>query len=273
MDNFPPEVQHILAPASGILSATQLTQMADRLMEMHGFSKPSLSALSTPSTHPTSPLSQLQIELSSLADDIASLQKQTVSPSFRSQPKPSPPHLQSSHSARPNAAAICWYHTTFGVKARRCISPCSFTSKQSERVKPVGPKVSAVNLVDSSNSGRTFYACDTATRGRFLVDTGAQIGVVPPTAVDRRFPSPSLHFQAVNCSPVLTFGSLSLTLNIGLRRSFTWIFVIADVPHAILGSDVLAEFGLLVDCRRARLLDRTTGLFVRGLTPFTAPTN
>nr|VZI08365.1 unnamed protein product [Spirometra erinaceieuropaei] len=274
MDNFPPEVQHILVPASGILSATQLTLMADRLIEMHGFSKPSLSALSFPSTHPASPLSQLELELSRLADDIASLQKQTVSLSLRSQPKPSTPHLQSSHSARPNAAAICWYHTTFGVKVRRCIFPCSFTSKHSKRVKPVNPKVSAASLPEtSSGSGRTFYVCDTATRRRFLVDTGAQISFVPPTAADRRFPSPGLHLQAVNCSSIPTFGSLSLTLNTGLRRSFTWIFVIADVPHAILGSDFLAEFDLLVDCRRARLLDRTTGLFIRGLTPFTVPTN
>ncbi|BHF83337.1 hypothetical protein SprV_0802647900 [Sparganum proliferum] len=256
MDNFPPEVQHILAPAFGILSATQLTQMADRLMEMHGFSKPSIAALSTPSTPPASPISQLEIELSKLADDIASLQKQAVSPSSRSQPKPSTPHLQSSHSA-----------------PRRCISPCSFTSKHSKRVKPVNPKVSAANLPDSSNPGRTFYVCDTATRRRFLVDTGAQISVVPPTAADRRFPSPGLHLQAANCSPIPTFGSLSLTLNIGLRRSLIWIFVIADVPHGILGSDFLAEFDLLVDCLRARLLDRTTGLFVRGLTPFTTPTN
>ncbi|BHF66550.1 hypothetical protein SprV_0200957100 [Sparganum proliferum] len=94
---------------------------------------------------------------------------------------------------------------------------------------------------------------------RFLVDTEAQISVVPPTAADRRFPSPGLHLQAANCSPIPTFGSLSLTLNIGLRLSFIWIFVIADVPHAILGSDFFDEFDLLADCRRARLLDRTTG--------------
>nr|VZI40013.1 unnamed protein product [Spirometra erinaceieuropaei] len=272
MDNFPPEVQHILAPTSGIHSEMQLTQMADRLMEMHGFSKPSLSALSTPSTHPASLFSQLEIELSRLCDDIASLQKQTVSLSFRSQPKPSTPHLQSPHSARPNAAAICWCHTTFGVKARHFISPCSFTYKHSKRVKPANPKVSAASLPEtSSGSGRTFYVCDTATRRRFLVDIRAQISVVPPTAADRRFPNPGLHIQVVNCSSIPTFGSLSLTPS--LRRSFTWIFVIADVPHAILGSDFLAKFDLLVDCRRACLLDRTTGLFIRGLTPFTAPTN
>ncbi|BHF63696.1 hypothetical protein SprV_0200669000 [Sparganum proliferum] len=110
-------------------------------------------------------------------------------------------------------------------------------------------------------------------RRRFLVDTGAQISVVPPTASDRCFPSPGLHLQAANRSPIPTFGSLSCTLNIGLRRPFTWIFVIADVPHAILGSDFLAEFDPLVDCRRARLLDRTTGLSIRGLTPFPAPIN
>nr|VZH99973.1 unnamed protein product [Spirometra erinaceieuropaei] len=66
---------------------------------------------------------------------------------------------------------------------------------------------------------------------------------------------------------------LSLILNIGLRGSFTWIFVITHVPRAILGSDFLDEFDVLVDCRRSRLLDRTTGLSVRGLTPFAAPTN
>ncbi|BHF80034.1 hypothetical protein SprV_0702315800 [Sparganum proliferum] len=74
--------------------------------------------------------------------------------------------------------------------------------------------------------------------------------------------------KAANCSLISTFGSRSLTLNIGLRRSFSWIFVIADVPHAILGSDFLTEFDLLVDCRRSCLLDRTTGLSVRGPTPF-----
>nr|VZI00060.1 unnamed protein product [Spirometra erinaceieuropaei] len=139
--------------------------------------------------------------------------------------------------------------------------------------KPFSQRIDATVFSGSSGSGRTFYVCNTATRRRFLVFTGAQISVVPPTAADCRFPSPGLHLQAANFSLIPTFGSLSLTLNIDLRRSLTWIFVIADVPHAILGSDFLAEFDLLVDCRPACLLDRTTGLFVRGLTPFTTPTN
>ncbi|BHF69362.1 hypothetical protein SprV_0301240600 [Sparganum proliferum] len=66
---------------------------------------------------------------------------------------------------------------------------------------------------------------------------------------------------------------LSLILNIGLHRSFSWVFVIVDVSRAILCSDFLPEFDLLVDCRRARLLVRTTALSVRGLTPFTTSCN
>nr|VZI13405.1 unnamed protein product [Spirometra erinaceieuropaei] len=265
MGNFPPEVQHILAPASGILSAAQLTQKADRLMEMHGFSKPPLSAPSTPSSPPACPISQMEIELSKLANDIASLQKQAVSPSSRSQAKPSTPHLQSSHSARPNAAAICWYHTTFGVKARRCISPCSFTSKQSKRVKPVNLKVCAANLPDGSNPGHTFYVRDTRSGRRFLVDTGAQLCVIPPTPADRRCPNPGLFLQAVNTSPITTCGTCSLSLDIGLRRLFPWVFVVADIPCAILGADFLAAFDLLVDCRQSRPHDKTTNLTVRGI--------
>ncbi|BHF60219.1 hypothetical protein SprV_0100318200 [Sparganum proliferum] len=134
--------------------------------------------------------------------------------------------------------------------------------------KPASQRIDPTVFSGSPSSGRTFYICDNVTRRRFLVDTEAQISVVPPTPVDRRCPSPGLHLQVANCSPISTFGSRSLTLNIGLRRSFSWIFVIADVPHAILGSDFLAEFDLLVDCRRSCLLDRTTGLSVRGPTPF-----
>ncbi|BHF70800.1 hypothetical protein SprV_0301385300 [Sparganum proliferum] len=139
---------------------------------------------------------------------------------------------------------------------------------ETETGKPASQRIDATVFSGSPSSGRTFYVCDNVTRRRFLVDTGAQISLVPPTPVDRRCPSPDLHLQAANCSPISTFGSLSLTLNIGLRRSFSWIFVIVDVPHAILGSDYLAEFDLLVDCRRSCLLDRITGLSVRGLTPF-----
>nr|VZI41840.1 unnamed protein product [Spirometra erinaceieuropaei] len=155
--------------------------------------------------------------------------------------------------SRPQTTDTCWYHTEIG--------------------KPVSQRIDAAVFSGSSGSGRTFYVCDTATRKLFLVDTGAQISIATPTVAYRRFDSPGLYLQTADCSSIPTFGSLSLTPNMDIRRSFTRIFVISDVPHAILGSDFLVEFDLLDDCRCARLLDRTTSLFVRGLTPFTASTN
>nr|VZI36419.1 unnamed protein product [Spirometra erinaceieuropaei] len=113
-----------------------------------------------------------------------------------------------------------------------------------ETEKPVSQRIDAPIFFGSSDSGRAFYVCNIATRRRFLGNTGAQISVLSPTPADRRFPSPDLHLQAANSSSIPTFGSLSLTLNISLLLSFTWIFVIVDVPHAIIGSDLLAEFDL-----------------------------
>ncbi|BHF62508.1 hypothetical protein SprV_0200549000 [Sparganum proliferum] len=77
-------------------------------------------------------------------------------------------------------------------------------------------------------------------------------------------------FYAVNSSPITTFGFRSLSLDIGLRRLFPWIFVVADVPTAILGADFLAAFDLLVDCRQLRLHDRATTLTVKGFPPSSA---
>ncbi|BHF69006.1 hypothetical protein SprV_0301204700 [Sparganum proliferum] len=134
--------------------------------------------------------------------------------------------------------------TNFRAKARRCSSTCCFKSKG----KPISQRIDATVFSDSSNSGRIFYVCNSVTRKRFLVDTGAQISVLPPTPAGRRLTSSGLHPQAANCSPISTFGSLPLILNVHLRRSFSWVFVIADVPYAILDPDFLTKFDLLVEC-------------------------
>ena len=56
-----------------------------------------------------------------------------------------------------------------------------------------------------------------------------------------------------------------LTLDLGLRRTFPWVFVIADAQSPILGADFLQHFGLLVDLRHSRLSDGVTQLRVHGI--------
>jgi cleavage and polyadenylation specificity factor subunit 1 len=50
---------------------------------------------------------------------------------------------------------------------------------------------------------------------------------------------------------------------LGLRRDFTWRFVVADVIHPLFGVDLLSHFDLLVDCKHNRLLHEVTSLSVR----------
>ena len=56
----------------------------------------------------------------------------------------------------------------------------------------------------------------------------------------------------------------SLTLDLGLRHTFQWIFIIADIHTPIIGADFLREHGLLVNMKHKRLADTITALQTKG---------
>ena len=119
--------------------------------------------------------------------------------------------------------------------------------------------------VGNADSSRLFSVRDSINRSTFLVDTGAFISVLSATAADKnRRTVSSLRLQAANGSMIRTYGQKSLTLNLGLRRTFTWVFVIADVRQHILGADFLGHYKLLVDISRRKLIDQITTLAVPG---------
>ncbi|XP_035893091.1 uncharacterized protein LOC118503760 [Anopheles stephensi] len=71
---------------------------------------------------------------------------------------------------------------------------------------------------------------------------------------------------AANRTPIEVYGESLYTLDLGLRRTFLWSFVIADVGSAIIGADFLQHFNLLVDLRRKCLVDALTKLSTPGET-------
>ncbi|XP_063244803.1 uncharacterized protein LOC134546161 [Bacillus rossius redtenbacheri] len=76
---------------------------------------------------------------------------------------------------------------------------------------------------------------------------------------------PSLHtgrhlFITERVTKIATYGFVTLTLNLGLRRDLVWRFVVAEVTKPILRADFLYHFGLLVDIRNRHLGDSTTSL-------------
>ncbi len=111
---------------------------------------------------------------------------------------------------------------------------------------------------------------DKTTGSKFLVDTGAEVSILPPTTRDRQYRRTDFVLEAVNRTQISTYGERSLSIDLGLRRTHRWIFTIADVPLAILGADFLRHFGLLVDMKNNKLLDSTTSLSVQGIRSHTS---
>ena len=102
---------------------------------------------------------------------------------------------------------------------------------------------------------RLFYVTDRSTGFSFLVDTCAEVSIIPPSRNEKAHRHDNFSLQAVNSTTIMTYGTRSLTLYLGLRRTFRWVFIIADVKKPILGADFLRNFGLLVDVKHNRLSD------------------
>ncbi|GBP00674.1 Retrovirus-related Pol polyprotein from transposon opus [Eumeta japonica] len=70
----------------------------------------------------------------------------------------------------------------------------------------------------------------------------------------------SFKLFAANGSVINTYGESILSPSLGLRRTFSWKFIVADVNYPIIGADFLQHFGLLVDLKEKKLIDNKTGL-------------
>lgn len=88
-----------------------------------------------------------------------------------------------------------------------------------------------------------------------MVDTGANIPVLNKGHANRNTAPSSYKLYAANGSKIKSYGETTLTLDLGLRRSSSLTFVIADVSTPIPGADFLGHFQLLVDIKRRTLID------------------
>lgn len=87
-----------------------------------------------------------------------------------------------------------------------------------------------------------------------MIDTGADISVFPATNADRIYKN-NLQLLAANSSKINTYGKKFLSLDLGLKKKFSWQFIIADISRPILGADFLSHFGLIVDIKNRTLSD------------------
>ena len=108
-----------------------------------------------------------------------------------------------------------------------------------------------VTSVTGQTKGRLFHILDTISHQRFLIDTGAEISLIPPTHKHSVPQDHGFTLLAANGASIPVFGRRSLTLNFGLHWKFQWVFIVADVKQPIIGADFLNHLNLLVDLQEA----------------------
>ena len=146
---------------------------------------------------------------------------------------------------------LCFYHSRFGDKAKRCLPGCKQASKQAaDTIAAVGDDVSGT---------RRLFVFDRSSQQRFLVDTGSDASVIPRRG---KFKPQAYRLYGPNGSPIRTYGQTRLELDLGLGRTFIWEFTVADVNSPIIGADLLSKYKLMVDLANKRLIDSTTQLAV-----------
>ena len=93
------------------------------------------------------------------------------------------------------------------------------------------------------------FANDQLSGRAFLIDSGAEVSVLPATVADRRNKIKGRSLSAANGSSISTFGKRFLHFQI-CGNTYEWLFIVASVERPILGADFLKFSSLLVDVRK-----------------------
>ncbi|GFX80390.1 hypothetical protein TNCV_3820471 [Trichonephila clavipes] len=114
--------------------------------------------------------------------------------------------------------------------------------------------------------GRKFrlFVKDKETGCQFLVDSGADVSILPWTKTKGECQASQYKLYAANGTEIPTYGLKILTLDLGLRRPFQWPFIIAKVERGIIGADFLQKFQLLIDLHNRKLIVGVTNLSIKG---------
>jgi hypothetical protein len=111
---------------------------------------------------------------------------------------------------------LCWYHRRFGARAQKCTASCAYCQQR----KPTQQTPPAAHVC-STTTGRLFIT-DRSSKRQFLADKGSDLCVYPRRLVPRRKEWANYDLCAANGTIIHTYEWLPLSLNLGLRRDFTW---------------------------------------------------
>ncbi|XP_015119645.1 uncharacterized protein LOC107042905 [Diachasma alloeum] len=185
-------------------------------------------------------LSELERTVANLAASISSLTAKLAGGRPRSR----------SRSRTPEPPDHCFYHQRFGARAVKCLQP----------FQTIGGSAQVIPSIKEER----LHVYDRSSHTRFLVDSGSVVSVLPRALVKQKLQPSDFKLFAANSTSIATYGLQPITLNLGLREAFFWPFIVADVQSAIIGTDFIVHFGLMIDIKKYRLIDPLTSLSPTG---------
>ncbi|GFV38993.1 hypothetical protein TNCV_965591 [Trichonephila clavipes] len=105
-------------------------------------------------------------------------------------------------------------------------------------------------MAEPSQHTSRLFLLDRKSGQKFLIDSGSEICVIPPSPTMNKSPQSNFSLFAANNTKIPAYGMVRKELNLGLRRPFIWTFIIADVSSPIIGADFLKHFNLLIDLKK-----------------------
>ncbi|GFW89804.1 transposon Ty3-G Gag-Pol polyprotein [Trichonephila clavipes] len=248
LQRMPPHIQTVLSASSEPLD--KLAIIADKVSEVVGSSSTICAATIAPPPSQSSSCS-VQPTMDSLARQIQELSLQVAEltrerNSSRHQRYSSDRRRSHSRSRSVNrGSGICYYHRRYKEQARKCVSPCAFVQKK--RVSSV-----IAGMAEPSKHTSRLFLLDRKSGQKFLIDSGSEICVIPPSPTMNKSPQSNFSLFAANNTKIPAYGMVRKELNLGLRRPFIWTFIIADVSSPIIGADFLKHFNLLIDLKKKK---------------------
>ena len=186
---------------------------------------------------------------------------------------------QGSRSAsQTTTLTLCSFHKKFGDAARKYAPGCSCWSEDRPRDTPatrclprrgvprwrgcrrgngfgklLGWSPRAAGQPTRARPAQLGLVLDKLTRHQWLLDTGSQVSIWPPSPSTARFSLSKVRLAAANGTPIKAFGQQKRKIKIG-GESYTFVFLIVQVSKPILGLDFLQKFKMSMDLSNRRLL-------------------
>ncbi|GFV11454.1 gag-pol polyprotein [Trichonephila clavipes] len=105
-------------------------------------------------------------------------------------------------------------------------------------------------MAEPSQHTSRLFLLDRKSGQKFLIDSGSEICVIPPSPTMNKSPQSNFSLFAANNTKIPAYGMVRKELNLDLRRPLIWTFIIADVSSPIIGADFLKHFNLLIDLKK-----------------------